>query len=302
MPTPYPPAPPTVSGNNITVDAFLNNPARVQRAINDLTLNRFLADRIFAEGPRATGGAVLYDQLTSGGDYFTSRDVQAIEPATEFPILNSGETMPLVAAVTKWGGSAVFSYEAVRRDRRDLLARELVRLRNTIIRKIDTVGMAALNAAPLHTQAAAAVWTTATNDLSIDIFTAVSTIDEQDMGYNATAAIIHPSDVLSIRKNTAIRSIMPRENRGAGGQPDLLSSADLDGFLGIRRWYVSNRQTAGTVHVLAERQIGGISDELPLYSRTVDEETKERYRVMSARIAVPYVTDPKAVVKITGVR
>lgn len=302
MPTPYPPAPPTVTGNNITMDAFLNNPARVQRAITDLTLNRFLADRIFAEGPRAAGGAVLYDQLTAT-DFFTARDVQGIEPATEFPILNSGEVMPLVAAVTKWGGSAVFSYEAVRRDRRDLLARELLRLRNTIIRKIDTVGMAALNAAPVHTQAAAAVWTTVTNNPIVDLFTAVSTIDEQDMGYVATAAIIHPSDALSVRLSTALAARLPRETpRNASGSPDLLSSADLDGLAGIGRWYVSNRQTAGTVHVLAERQIGGISDELPLYSRTVDEETKERYRVMSARIAVPYITDPKAVVKITGVR
>lgn len=303
MPTPYPPAPPTVSGNNITMDAFLNNPARVQRAISDLTLNRFLADRIFAEGPRAAGGAVLYDQLLAT-DFFTARDVQAIEPATEFPILNSGETMPLVAAVTKWGGSAVFSYESVRRDRRDLLARELIRLRNTIIRKIDTVGMAALNAAPVQTfGTVAGVWTTVTNNPVTDIFTAVSMIDEQDMGYTATAAIINPADALSIRLSTALAARLPRETpRGASGSPDLLSSADLDGLAGIDRWYVSNRQTAGTVHVLAERQIGGISDELPLYSRTVDEETKERYRVMSARIAVPYITDPKAVVKITGVR
>jgi hypothetical protein len=298
MPTPYPAAPPVVSGNNITVDAFLRSPQRVERAITDLTLNRFLADRIFAEGPRAIGGAVLYDQLTSGGDFYTARDVQAIEPGAEFPILNSGETMPLVAAVTKWGGSAVFTYEAVRRDRRDLLARELVRLRNTIIRKIDTVAMAALNAAPVHTQVAAADWGTSTTKLLNDINAAVSTIDEQDMGYVATAVIVNPAEALAIRNNDTVVARLNNTSNG-GGTPDLLAAADLNGLAGMR-WYVSNRQAAGTVHVIAERQIGGISDELPLYTRTVDEETKERYRVMSARIAVPYITDPKAVVKITG--
>lgn len=300
MPTPYPPAPPTIAGNNITVDAFLNSPARVSRTIEALTLNRFIADRIFAEGPRAGGGAVLYDQMLAAGDLFTARDVQAIEPGSEFPILNSGETMPLVAAVTKWGGSAVFTYEAVRRDRRDLLARELTRLRNTIIRKVDTVAIAALNAAPVNTMAASGDWGTNTTKPLNDVFTAVSTIDQADMGYVATAAIINPAQALDLRTNETVTNRLPRENPGAGGAPDLLAAADLNGLAGLNRWYITNRQPAGTVTILAERQAGGLSDELPLYSRTVDEETKERYRVMSARVTVPYVTDPKAVVKITG--
>jgi hypothetical protein len=299
MPTPFPPAPPTVSGNTITVDAFLNNPAQVRRSIENLALNRFIADRIYAEGPRATGGAVLYDQIAAG-DYFMARDVQAIEPGNEFPILNAGETMPLVAAVTKWGGSAIFTYEAVRRDRRDILARELVRLRNTIVRKIDTVAIAALNAAPIHTDSATDGWDDPDTNPLYDVFRAVSTIDEQDLGYVATAVIVNPSEALSLRTNDKLAARMPRETpRGASGTPDLLAAADLNGLAGLR-WYVSNRQTVGTVTVLAEKQAGGISDELPLYSRTVDEETKERYRVMSARISVPYVTDPKSVVKLTG--
>lgn len=300
MPTPYPPAPPTVSGNNITVDAFLNNPARVSRTIEALALNRFVADRIFGTGPQATGGAVLYDQM-SAGEFFTDRDVEAIEPGMEFPILNSGEHMPLVAAVVKWGGSAVFTYEVVRRDRRDLLRRELTKLRNTIIRKVDVVGLAALNAAPINPNAASGDWAVnATNPL-VDIFTAVSDIDQIDMGYTADTVLLNPAEALALRTNTTVAARLPRETpRAANGSPDLLSSPDLSGLAGIPSWIVSNRVPAGTVFVLDSDTIGGISDELPLYSRTVDEETKERYRVMSARVTVPYVTDPLAAVKITG--
>lgn len=298
MPTPYPPAPPSVAGQNITMDAFLNNPPRVQRTIEALALQRFIADRIFAGGPQATGGAVLYDQLLAS-DFFSARDVQAIEPATEFPILNSGETMPLVAAVTKWGGSAVFSYEMVRRDRRDVLNRELTRLRNTIIRKVDTVGIAALNASPTYTMPASADWSINTTKILNDIFTAVSTVDEADMGYAINAAILHPAQALDIRLNDQVSARLGT-NPGQQGQPNLLAAPDLRGLAGIDNWYVSNRQAAGTVVLLAERQIGGISDEVPLYSRTVDEQTKERYRVMSARITVPYVTDPKAAIRIQG--
>lgn len=297
MPTPYPPGPPTVSGTTITVDAFLQNTPRVARTIEALTLNRFVADRILAEGPRATSGAVLYDQMAAG-EFFTNRDVQAIRPGMEFPILNSGEHMPLVAAVVKWGGSAVITYEAARRDRRDLLNRELTRLKNTIIRKVDTVAIAALNAAPIQTSAAAGDWSTVTNNPLADVFGAVSAIDEADMGYVATAVVLNPAQALDLRLNEKIAARAPREN--TGDPNNLLGAADLAGLAGLPNWYVTNRQPAGVVHVLAEKVVGSISDELPLYTRTVDEQTKERYRVMSARVTVPFITDPLAAYKITG--
>lgn len=295
MPTGYSPAPPSISGSAITLETWLNNPARVQKAITDLTAERFLADRIYATGPQATAGAVVYDQVTEA-ELYTTRDVQAIGEGAAFPMLGTGEGAPKVALVTKWGGALPFSYEAIRRDRRDLLGRGLTRLRNTIVRKVDAVGMAALNAAPVHTMAASGDWTTAATDIISDVETARSTVEEADLGYEITAAIINPAQALDFRKDADIRAALPRETPAA----NMLGARDLSGFLRIPNWYVSNRQTAGTVHLLAEGEIGGISDELPLYSRTIDEQMRERYVVQAARIPVPYVTDPKAAIKVTG--
>lgn len=300
MPTvsPFAPAAPTISGSSLTLDVFLNNPARVQKLLEDLSLNRFVADRIFRGGPPATGGAVIYDQLTAN-NLFTERDVQEIAQNSEFPIVNGAEPAPLVALVKKYGGSAVFSYEQIRRNRLDVMQRELIRLRNTIVRKVDTLGIATLNAAPILTGTASADWSTASTDLIADVEANKSAVEAQDLGYEVDTVILHPNQALDVRVDGDIREALPRENRAR----NLLDggASDLDGLLGIANWIVTNRQTAGTVHFLDSRMVGFISDEIPgPYSRVVDEPTKERRRVMAARVPTMGVTDPKAVRKITG--
>jgi hypothetical protein len=289
----YPPGGPVVAGNLITVDSFLRNPSRVQRVVENLALNRFVADLIFANGD-AQGGAVIYDQVT-GSDLFTDRDVQAIEPGSEFPIVDVGEVSPKVAAVTKWGGAALITYETRRRDNRDVLNRDLTRLRNTIIRKVDTVAMAALAAAPVTTQVASGDWTT-TGDIIGDLETARSAIEDVDLGYEADTIIINPSQRIDVRKNAGLRAALPRE--AAAGNP--VTTTDLNGLLNFPNWVVTNRVPAGTIWVLNAKVVGSQRDELALYTRVVDQPDRERTLVQAARVTVPIITDPLAAVKITG--
>lgn len=291
--TMYPPGPPAVSGNLITVEAFLRTPSRVQRTVEALTLQRFLADSIFSSGD-AQGGAVVYDEIAAG-EFFTSRDVQAIEAGSEFPVVDVGEAAPKVARVLKWGGAALLTYEAVRRDNRDVLNRQLTKLRNTIIRKVDTVAIAALDAR-LPTQVASGLWSNAATDIMTDVETARAAIDDADLGYVADTVIINPAQRIGVKKNTGIRGALPRE--GIGG--NLISARDLNGLLGFDNWYVSNRQPAGTVKVLASKIVGSIRDELGLYSRTLDQADRERWLVQAARVTVPIITDPLAGINITG--
>jgi hypothetical protein len=300
MPT-YPPAPPTVDGNVISVSRFLKDPALVQRAIASMTRQRFIADNIFAAGPAAPGGAVMYERILDAEEgLYTDRDVTAIEPGDEFPIVNSGEAEPDVATTTKWGGAAVITYEARDRDKRDVLNRELMRLRNTIIRKVDTVGVAALvasvTAGDTPTMAASGSWSTISTDIIADIETGRSEVEESDLGYVVDTAIITPREALALRKNTGIRAALPRENMGA----NLIGAPDLSGLLRIPNWYVTNRGTNGHVWLLASKQVGSISDEKPLYSRIVDQPERERVLIMAARQTVPYITDPLAAIRITG--
>lgn len=295
MPTTYPPAPPTIDGQGrITVEQFLKNPTRVQRVIADLTAERFLAERIFGNGP-AVGGAVIYDQLTGSDNLYTDRDVQAIEPGSEFPLTDVGELAPKVAAVSKWGGAGIITYEESRRDARDVLNRRLTRIRNTIVRKIDTVAIAALNAAPIN-GAVGTDWSDPTGRDAIgDIARATNKIDNQDLGYSADTVLINPTQELELFLDSSIRSALPKENSASNP----IASGRLQGLMGLT-WYASNRVPLGTAYVLASTQAGTLHDEMPLYSRVVDQPDRERYLVQAARVTVPVVTDPLAVYRLTG--
>lgn len=296
MPT-YPPGAPTVAGGRISVEHFLRTPSRVQRAVENLTTQRFIADYIFSAGD-AQGGAVVYDRIAAG-DFYTTRDVQAVEPGSEFPIVDTGEAEPRVAAVTKWGGAAIITYEAVRRDNRDVLARKLVKLRNTIIRKVDATGVTALTGdTGVPTGPAAAAWNnTTTGDPISDIEGARSAIDNADLGYIADTVLINPQQRLRLMARKDIRDSLPRES--TGGNPVLTGGAALNGLLGFT-WVVSNRVPAGTVIVTQRQAVGSQRDELPLYTRSVDQPDKERWLLMGARVTVPIITDPLAAYRITG--
>lgn len=293
--TTYPPAPPTIDGQGrITVEQFLKTPTRVQRVIADLTKERFLAERIFGSGS-ADGGSVVYDQLAGQDNLYTERDVQAITPGSEFPLTDVGELAPKVAAVTKWGGAGIITYEESRRDARDVLNRKLIRLRNTIVRKVDTVAIAALDAAPIGGTTGTDWSNPTTGDPIGDVAKATNHIDNLDLGYVADSVLINPTQELEMFLNEDIRAALPRETVAANP----IASGRLGQFMGLT-WYASNRVPAGSAYVLASGTVGSLHDELPLYSRVVDQPERERYLIQAARVTVPVVTDPLGVYKLTG--
>jgi hypothetical protein len=80
-PVQHPLSAPTVSTTTYTVDMALNAPTRVTRTLMDLTLQRFFADRVFANTGGVTGGAVVYDELIAN-DLYLDRDIERVAPVT----------------------------------------------------------------------------------------------------------------------------------------------------------------------------------------------------------------------------
>ena len=292
--TPFPPGEIAIGDGTITIDQWLANPLRVTNTLRDLSLERFLADDIFSAGGTATGGAVIYDQVLAN-DLYALRDVQAIEPGAEFPIVTGAGVNPLVARTTKWGGAFIITYEDRDRNRTNVLANELTRLVNTIIRKVDMVAVATLRAAPLLQATASAPWGDPDADVFGDVASAISQVDEQDLGYSIDTALVHPRTALAMLTNERLQNLLPRET----SNPLLVGR--LAGLAGITRWRQTNRVETDEVIFTSGRQAGSISDERPLYSRTVDQPEQERYLVQAARLCVPYVTNPKSAVVLRGV-
>lgn len=241
----YPPTGPQIANGQITLDLFLRNPTRVQRAIEDITRARFVADFIFANGD-AQGGAVIYDQLTELSLYGT-RDVQSIAPGAEFPIVDVEDAQPIVDKVDKYGAMAKITYEAVRRNSRDTLTRGLGKIRNMVIRKTDQRAIARLNstltglAGGMGTITVPLLWTDPTSDPLADLFEAVGRIDAWDLGYTADTILINPLDMTALISHKEVRAALPRESTTSNP----VVTGRLGGLAGITNWVTSNRVTAG---------------------------------------------------------
>lgn len=294
-PVQHPLGPPTVSGTTVTVDTMLNQPTRVTRMIMDLSLQRFIADRVFSSPGGVTGGAVLYDQATLN-ELYTDRDVQRIAPGEEFPLIASSRTQPKLAPVEKWGGKTYITDEA--RDRNDStrLTNQVRQLTNTIIRKCNARVIAELEASisaiPATTfvghdwgayMPAGSTPSALANSPYADIAFAQMKADQEELNVTYDTVLVNPLNLM--RLNLIY---------GSGLLQTTFQSINLS-------LYSSNRVAVGTAYVVASGQVGEMRLEKPLKTESWREEKTERNWIQSGLRPVVYVTNPYAVRKITGI-
>ena len=292
---PHPLAPPSVSGTTITVDTALNQATRITRMIMDLTLQRFIADRVFASAGGVTGGAVVYDEATLN-ELYASRDVERVEPGMEFPVITSERQAPKVAPVEKWGGKVWISDEA--RDRNNIAAftNQIRQLSNTIVRKLNQRAIEVLEAsiAASGQVVVGRNWATAS-----DVGPDASTTTRQNLPLRDFALAQRMADEDELGVSYTLWLLNPQEYGnlitlyGAAGLRDLLAQMNVN-------IYVSNRVTAGTAYVVAGNSTGEMRVEKPLGSETWREPNRERTWVQSSVRPVMYVTNPYAVLKFMG--
>lgn len=289
----HPLGPPVVTGTTITVDTMLQQPTRVTRLIMDLSLQRFIADRIFASSGGVSGGAVIYDQATQN-ELWTDRDVQRVLPAEEFPVITSSRLIPKLAQVEKWGGKVYITDEARDRNNAVALTNQLRQLTNTIIRKINARAVAELEASitafPSQTYAGVNWGTVVTGGASqsnasawpaADFAKAQMLADQQELGVVYNLWLLNPLQLARLRT---------------------IYGDNLEGVLSTFniRIYTSNRVAAGTAYVCVEGQVGEMRIEKPLATETWREAKTQRWWIQTDVRPVMYVTNPYAVIKVTG--
>lgn len=291
----HPLGPPTVANNVLTVDMALNQPTRITRMIMDLTLQRFIVDRVFTSAGGVSGGAVIYDQATVN-ELYLNRDVERISPGGEFPLVDSERPVPKVAEVEKWGGKVFITQEARDRNNVAQFTNKVRQLSNTIVRKLNQRAIA-----ELETSITASGQTFTGNDWTAvitggssqsnntlwpaaDFAHAWQLAEEDELGVNYTLWLLNPQDYATLITIY-----------GADGIRELLNELNLT-------VYVSNRVTAGTAYVVAEGQVGEMRIESPLTTETWYEEKTQRHWVQSGVRPVMYVTNPFSVLKVTGLQ
>ncbi|TAK32341.1 MAG: hypothetical protein EPO40_03160 [Myxococcaceae bacterium] len=295
-PTPvaYPLGPPTYSGNTLTVDNALQQPTRITRRIADLTLQKFIVDRIFTTGDMVKGGAVVYDQALLN-ELYTDRDVEYVAPGDEFPNVTTTRTSPKVAPVEKWGGKFFVTDEA--KDRNDIVGfnNQTTQLANTIVRKLNAravetleaaiAGIASLTMAGHSWSSVVTGGASQTNNSGwpqADFANAQALADGDELGVVYDLLLVNPIQKaqLAIVYGAAL--------------PEVLKANGID------EMFASNRITAGTAYEVARGQVGGIQMEKPLGTEVYREEKTERTWVQASARPVFYVTNPYSIRKLTG--
>lgn len=305
----YPPAPATISGDNITISRFLNNPTLVARRLRTLLEQRFIADALLTGRFSAAGGSVQYETDES---MYTDRTPRKVAPGAAYPETGMGGGTASIASTVKWGQDAIMTDEAISRRRMDPVNRGLTKLVNQNVKQVDGVALSAISSAVTASTAAAAPWTVAggatAEQILLDVALAKANVLELNEGYDPNAVVLEDDRWAYAMAKFATAGLVPRET--ADSNPVITGEFPI--ILGMRWMATPNVPTSGQVLVADTDMLGGMADEdiggpgyvsadgVGVQVKTIREDKNDRWRVRARRVTVPVVNEPSAAHKITG--
>lgn len=305
MPHIYPPAAPTITGDNITISRFLNSPAAVQRRLRSIGENRFIADVLLSGRYETSGGSLLYEQSES---QYTSRAPGAVNAGAEYPRASAAPGPAALAGVTKWGQDVPITDEHVHRYGRRAVDVALQKVINYLTRQVDSVSLAAIAAAVTQTQAVTAAWNDAGRDILLDLMLAKAQVLSNDQGYDPDTFVTTDEGYARIVADQKIIAGLARER-----DVPVTVSGDQFTIAGLRILGTNNLPTGVKALVLDSTMLGGLAYERlesPEYQGDPangveswtrrDPDANDQWLVRGRRPVVPVVQEPDAAVAITG--
>jgi hypothetical protein len=311
----YPPAPPTLSGDILTISRFLNSPALVQRRLRTIAEARFLADSILTGRYETSGGALLYEQTES---IYTAKPPEAVNAGAEYPRSPAAPGPAALAGVTKWGQDVPITDEHIHRYGRRAIDIALLKITNYLVKQVDTTCMTLIGAAvPAGNQIAATGtgWTATDNseNILLDLLTGKAKIASYDQGYSADTVISTDIGIARIMADKNIIAGLARE--AGGGNATVTARGDVPMIGGLRLLATNNIPALSTykAFILDSTMLGGLAYERlesPEYSGDPangveswtrrDPAANDQWLVRGRRPVVPIVQEPQAIVAITG--
>lgn len=307
MPYTYPPAAPTVSGDNITISRFLKDPTLIARRMRTLAEQRFIADVLLPSRFDATGGSIRYE---TGESIYSDKAPEAVAPGAEYPLTAIGDGTEQVARTMKWGRDSEITDESIARRKMDPVNRALTKQVNQMVKTVDSMALAAIASQVTQTTAASAAWSSATAAILRDVLKAVANIRALNEGFEPDTIVVDDLTWANVMSDEKLAALLKRED---GNAP--VYTGTFPTIAGLRFLPTPNLPVANAAFVVDTSQLGGMADEKlggPGYVsaggsipgvevKTMRMEENDGYRLRSRRVTVPVVLEPKAAWKITGV-
>jgi hypothetical protein len=181
-------------GPNITVRQLVDNPLMIPARVLDMLDNSFLTDVIFRDGGRNGSAVVEYDESTP---LFLAGDPEDVAEYAEIPVSVGQRGVPKIAVGVKRGLGIRISREMIDENRLDDVNRQLIQLRNTMVRAEEKALKALLLATTIPSITASATWAT-TGTPRKDIANAMQTV------LGAVPAGATTEDILGFTPDTII--------------------------------------------------------------------------------------------------
>ncbi|GAB4582617.1 hypothetical protein Ntsu_04490 [Nocardia sp. IFM 10818] len=307
MPYTYPPAAPSISGDNITISRFLKDPTLIARRLRTLAEQRFIADVLLSGRFDAVGGSIAYEQNES---LYSDRAPEPVAPGAEYPLTSISEGTAQLAKAVNWGRDSEITDVSIARRKMDPVNRALIKQVNQMVKTVDSVALAAIASQVTQTSAAAAAWSAASPTILRDVLKAVANIRALNEGFEPDTIVVDDITWANAMSDPNIANLLKRED---GLAP--IYTGNFPEIAGLRFLPTPNLPVAGTAFVVDSTQLGGMADEKlggPGYVsagggipgvevKTIRDDLKDLYRLRSRRVTVPIVVEPRAAWKITGV-
>lgn len=292
----FPGVAPTVADGVITLDMMLQEPTRIARYIADITALGMFTDRIFSTG-EAKGGAILYEVALKNALLADDHN-GVIAPGGNYPTVDVTTDAPKVIKTVKVGGKFSVTDEAAKRNDLTMMQRRAQRVANTMVYDLDGMGMQAVREALTAYDAdiikvESGGWATinktkkldqtAAKSIRADINKAFTEGRKSQMGYVYNLLALHPDDHLEFSNafddDEAETKFL--QNKGL----EVISSP---------------LATKGEGWLIAEQQVGTMGVEEGITTTTYRDEDRDLTWTKTRAMLAYAVTDPLAVIKITG--
>ena len=306
MPSIYPAAPPTLSGDLLSISRFLQSPTMLRRRLRTYVDLRFISDQILTNRYKSSGGAVLYEMTEP---FLTARAVESVMPGQPYPESSINTGIGGLAEVTKWGQKVPLTDEEITRNvyGAQIVDRTLQKVVNSVIAQVDGVTMSAINSTVTQTQAAAQPWNgSGANPPTIlrDLLLGVKAITGQLLGYNPDTVLMTDLMWALFMSDPGVTLALRRE---ATDNP--IYSGSIDTVAGLTILHSPHAPTEPMV--LDSTQLGGMADEaaegpgyavsdLAVQIKSIRDDSRDKWDIQGRRLTVPIIQEPAAACSITG--
>lgn len=285
---------PSVTDNVLTVDAIMRTPNFVAAKVAELVESKEIASTFLSPHNAPIVGGGLYHSVIRPSERYTADDVVERAPGDEYATVRTTDPETKLAAVRDWGGRIFVEDEKVLRNDQAFLNAEILALSNTVVRKLNTAVVEAIDAAVEQPgYLAPTAW-----DKVITIGDPASVTSNADRPLSLLAAVQKDADAdgLGLQFDTLVVSPQGKFDLTVAYGENLTAVLATAGVKLVSSTYVAE----DTAYAVAGGKVGLLGFEQRLTTEIIPEPTRRGKWIQTYIAPVMAITQPRAVRKLIG--